>query len=83
MDNLQRKKATVVIHGDVVKQYNMLKDYALSIIDSNPGSTVIITTEPTLVDGEHRFDRIYIFAYTKGLFYKWMQTYYWSRWLLP
>lgn len=55
-----RKKATSVIFGDVLGQYMMIRDYAMTIMDTNPGSSVEIATEETGVEGELRFQRIYM-----------------------
>lgn len=46
--------------GDVIEHYRKLSSYALTLIESNPSSTVVIATDETSFLDEYRFKRIYI-----------------------
>ncbi|XP_025637140.1 uncharacterized protein [Arachis hypogaea] len=51
--------ARSVVYGDEKEQYKMVRDYGMTLLTTNPGSTVQICTTPQ-PDGEVTFDRMYI-----------------------
>ncbi|XP_015947143.2 uncharacterized protein LOC107472099 [Arachis duranensis] len=51
--------ARSVVYGDEKEQYRMVRDYGMTLLKTNPSSTVQICTTPQ-PDGEVSFDRMYI-----------------------
>ncbi|RYR10458.1 hypothetical protein Ahy_B05g078897 [Arachis hypogaea] len=51
--------ARSVVYGDEKEQYKMVRDYGLTLLKTNPGSTVQICTKPQ-PNGEVIFERMYV-----------------------
>ncbi|XP_016191672.2 uncharacterized protein LOC107632514 [Arachis ipaensis] len=51
--------ARSVVYGDEKEQYKMVMDYGLTLLKTNPGSTVQICTKPQ-PNGEVIFERMYV-----------------------
>ncbi|XP_016168303.1 uncharacterized protein LOC107610820 [Arachis ipaensis] len=51
--------ARSVVYGDEKEQYRMVRDYSMTLLKTNPDSTVQIYTTPQ-PDGEVTFDKMYV-----------------------
>ena len=55
-----KKRAKDMIYGDSRAQFEILRDYCQTLLDHNPGSSIGITTDPSLNPLRPRFERLFV-----------------------